>query len=118
VQEVQRQTESLEPLTAEMIASMRAARTSSAPVAAAPLASERPAAAASAPASAPHDESAQHEESAPHDRTAPNGGSAPATTGPRTHPIILPDVDVAELGVADRLGLSDSGDDQEVGPTS
>ncbi|MGX1586304.1 cell division ATP-binding protein FtsE [Microbacterium sp. NPDC055502] len=39
----------------------------------------------------------------------------PAT--PRTHPIVLPEVDVAELGVADRLGLSDQ-DDEEVGPTS
>jgi cell division transport system ATP-binding protein len=35
---------------------------------------------------------------------------------PRTNPIILPDVKVDELGVADRLGLSD--DDEEVGPTS
>lgn len=41
----------------------------------------------------------------------------PAVVGPRTHPITLPAVDVAELGVADRLGLSDE-DDQEVGPTS
>jgi cell division transport system ATP-binding protein len=41
----------------------------------------------------------------------------PAPTGPRTHPIVLPQVDLAELGVADRLGLSDEGDD-EVGPTS
>ncbi|MBN8207006.1 cell division ATP-binding protein FtsE [Microbacterium esteraromaticum] len=36
--------------------------------------------------------------------------------GPRTNPIIIPEVDVAELGMADRLGLSD--DDEEVGPTS
>ncbi len=36
---------------------------------------------------------------------------------PRTHPIVLPDVKVEELGVADRLGLSDSRED-EVGPTS
>lgn len=36
---------------------------------------------------------------------------------PRTSPIVLPDVQVAELGVADRLGLSD-GEDEEVGPTS
>ena len=41
----------------------------------------------------------------------------PVVTGPRTHPIILPDVQVAELGVADRLGLSEA-DDEEVGPTS
>lgn len=79
VQEVQRQTESLEPLTAEMIASMKAAR-----------------AADAAPAAEP----------------------AATAVGPGTHPIVLPDVDVAELGVADRLGLSDTGDDEEVGPTS
>ena len=41
----------------------------------------------------------------------------PAAVGPHTRPIALPAVDVAELGVADRLGLSDA-DDQEVGPTS
>ncbi|WP_226531742.1 cell division ATP-binding protein FtsE [Microbacterium paraoxydans] len=41
----------------------------------------------------------------------------PAVNRPRTHPITLPNVDVAELGVADRLGLSDE-DDEEVGPTS
>ena len=36
---------------------------------------------------------------------------------PATHPITLPAIDVAELGVADRLGL-DTGDDEEVGPVS
>ncbi|MFC4138815.1 MULTISPECIES: cell division ATP-binding protein FtsE [unclassified Microbacterium] len=41
----------------------------------------------------------------------------PDGQSPRTHPIVLPDVDVAELGVAGRLGLSDD-DDEEVGPTS
>ncbi|WP_292775408.1 MULTISPECIES: cell division ATP-binding protein FtsE [Microbacterium] len=41
----------------------------------------------------------------------------PTVIRPRTHPIALPTVDVAELGVADRLGLSDE-DDEEVGPTS
>jgi cell division transport system ATP-binding protein len=75
VQEVQRQTESLEPLTAEMIASMRAARST---------------------------------EPAPAAETKPADTSA----------IVLPDIDVAELGVADRLGLSDRRDDEEVGPTS
>jgi cell division transport system ATP-binding protein len=47
----------------------------------------------------------------------PAAGEAPAVIRPRTHPITLPTVDVAELGVADRLGLSDE-DDEEVGPTS
>lgn len=73
VQEVQRQTESLQPLTADMIASMKAARDAQPP-------------------------------------------AEPAT--PRTHPVLLPEVDVAELGVADRLGLSAADDDEEVGPTS
>ncbi|MDQ4214119.1 cell division ATP-binding protein FtsE [Microbacterium capsulatum] len=36
---------------------------------------------------------------------------------PATHPIMIPNVEIAELGVADRLGL-DTGDDEEVGPTS
>jgi len=36
---------------------------------------------------------------------------------PATRPITIPSVDLAELGVADRLGL-DTGDDEEVGPTS
>jgi len=40
-----------------------------------------------------------------------------AAATPRTNPIVIPDVKVDELGVADRLGLSD-GDDEEVGPTS
>ncbi|MGB4136539.1 MAG: cell division ATP-binding protein FtsE [Microbacterium sp.] len=47
---------------------------------------------------------------------APVPPPAPESAPPRTHPIVLPDVDVAELGVADRLGLT--GDDEEVGPTS
>ncbi|CAH0206769.1 MULTISPECIES: cell division ATP-binding protein FtsE [unclassified Microbacterium] len=76
VQEVQRETESLEPLTAEMLASMKAAR----------------------------------------DAETPAEPAAPAA--PRTHPIVLPEVDVAELGMADRLGLSAADDDDEVGPTS
>lgn len=36
---------------------------------------------------------------------------------PRTTPIVIPEVEVAELGMADRLGLSRD-DDEEVGPTS
>lgn len=50
---------------------------------------------------------------------APVAAPAPIIESvPRTHPIILPEIDVAELGLADSLGLSDSGDDDEVGPTS
>jgi cell division transport system ATP-binding protein len=77
-----------------MIASMKAARNTAAVPAAQP---------------APHADAAASE-STP--------AAHPAATGPRTHPIVLPDVDVAELGVADRLGLSDGRDDEEVGPTS
>lgn len=36
----------------------------------------------------------------------------------RTNPIVLPEVEVAELGVADRLGLGSADDADEVGPTS
>lgn len=99
VQEVQRQTASLEPLTAEMIASMRLARA--------------------------HDSSADAlpadvalAEDLPEADALPEAEHPTVTVGPRTHPIILPEVDVAELGVADRLGLSESDSDEEVGPTS
>ncbi|KDA06079.1 ABC transporter ATP-binding protein [Microbacterium sp. CH12i] len=88
VQEVHRQTESLEPLTAEMLASMKAAR-----------------------ASQPDSQATSQQE-------APATEQRPTAVGPRTHPIVLPEVDVAELGVADRLGLSDTRNDEEVGPTS
>ncbi|MGB3377054.1 MAG: cell division ATP-binding protein FtsE, partial [Microbacterium sp.] len=48
---------------------------------------------------------------------APAAEEAPTpAAAPRTNPIFIPDVQVDELGVADRLGLSD--DDEEVGPTS
>ncbi|MFK4789964.1 cell division ATP-binding protein FtsE [Microbacterium sp. ZW T5_56] len=43
---------------------------------------------------------------------------ADAEARPMTRPIALPDVQVAELGVADRLGLSEYDDNDEVGPTS
>ena len=50
----------------------------------------------------------------------PAKDDAPTATSPRplTRPIVLPEINVAELGVADRLGLSDFDDDDEVGPTS
>ncbi|MEV7621368.1 cell division ATP-binding protein FtsE [Microbacterium sp. NPDC089321] len=47
----------------------------------------------------------------------PTPPEEPATVGPRTNPIVIPEVEVAELGMADRLGLSGD-DDEEVGPTS
>lgn len=87
VQEIQRQTQEVAPLTPEALAEMAAATAS---VKATEAATAQPPAASDPDAS---------------------GESAP-----RTHPIALPAVDVAELGVADRLGLA--GDDEEVGPTS
>ncbi|WP_353115771.1 cell division ATP-binding protein FtsE [Microbacterium sp.] len=46
----------------------------------------------------------------------PAAADAAPVGAPRTHPIVLPEVEVAELGVADRLGLTGA-DDEEVGPT-
>ena len=72
---------------------------------------------APAPASSESAEgSAPTEAPTPPDVPTPPEESA-TTVGPRTNPIIIPEVEVAELGMADRLGLSD-GDDDEVGPTS
>ena len=42
--------------------------------------------------------------------------SAPMHTGPVAPPD--PDIDLADLGVADRLGLSGHDEDDEVGPTT
>ena len=50
------------------------------------------------------------------DRPAP--AATPDEPRPLTRPIAIPDVQVAELGVADRLGLGEFDDDDEVGPTS
>lgn len=109
VQEVQRQTADLSvvraALSEELNAQRRAAATSSDAV---PRASETPEAQA-----APSDVPASSDVIAPEDAAVPTQ----AAVVPRTHPIVLPTVDVAELGVADRLGLSDDGAD-EVGPTS
>ncbi|MGZ8803979.1 MAG: hypothetical protein ACXWZG_01575, partial [Microbacterium sp.] len=56
---------------------------------------------------------------------APNADApqpvAPEITRPRTQPVPIADiaeVDVAELGLADRLGLGETDPDDEVGPTS
>ncbi|WP_164234860.1 cell division ATP-binding protein FtsE [Microbacterium hydrocarbonoxydans] len=107
VQEVQRQTADLSTVRAELAAELSAQRAAAAD--AVPAASELPEAqAAPAEKTAPADEKAQAEQ-APAETAKP--------VGPRTHPIVLPQVDVAELGVADRLGLSDDGE-EEVGPTS
>ncbi|MFB7251744.1 cell division ATP-binding protein FtsE [Microbacterium sp. NPDC056234] len=92
VQEVQRETASIPPLDAVTLARMREAknRSSTGPVLTAPVESPVPTDAASE-------------------------ASDPAPR--RTHPIVPPEVDIAEVGVADRLGLVDR-DDDEVGPTT
>ncbi|WP_433677091.1 cell division ATP-binding protein FtsE [Microbacterium gorillae] len=51
-------------------------------------------------------------------RPSPAEPVVDAEARPMTRPIALPDVQVAELGVADRLGLSEYDDNDEVGPTS
>ncbi|MBT2486713.1 MULTISPECIES: cell division ATP-binding protein FtsE [unclassified Microbacterium] len=105
VQEVQRQTADLSVVRAALAEELSAQRKAEANAAdAVPSASEVPEAQAVPP----------------EPQTRPvidEPVDAPAATRPRTHPIVLPEVDVAELGVADRLGLSDD-KDQEVGPTS
>ncbi|WP_091225768.1 cell division ATP-binding protein FtsE [Microbacterium sp. 3J1] len=101
VQEVQRQTSDLSLVRAALAEELSAQRKAAASAPdAVPTASETPEAQA-APIEPQVDETPVE---------------APAAVGPRTHPILLPQVDVAELGVADRLGLSD--DAEEVGPTS
>jgi cell division transport system ATP-binding protein len=102
VQEVQRQTADLSVVRAALAEELTAQRRAESTAAdAVPRASETPEAQA-APIEPQIDEVPV---------------VAPAAVASRTHPIVLPEVDVAELGVADRLGLSDDGT-EEVGPTS
>ena len=103
VQEVQRQTADLSLVRAALAEELTAQRKAAGASAdAVPTASETPEAQA-APIEPP-----VLEEPPAH---------VQAVAAPRTHPIVMPQVDVAELGVADRLGLSDDGS-EEVGPTS
>lgn len=116
VQEVQRQTADLSMVRAALAEELSEQRKA----AAAAPAPEPAAAPDPAAAPAPVAETMPAEAVVPPEQVAaqsPTPVEPPATVGPRTHPIVLPQVDVAELGVADRLGLSD-GDDEEVGPTS
>ncbi|MFD5216008.1 cell division ATP-binding protein FtsE [Microbacterium sp. NPDC058345] len=127
VQEVQRETSALPVLPLDALAASQAAASrteapaarrteppaaASAPAASAPAASapsaSAPAASAPATAAAPAAEPG----------TVPTPAEESSPAGPRTNPIVLPEVEVAELGVADRLGLSDADDDEEVGPTT
>ncbi len=114
VQEVQRQTADLSVVRAALVDAQRRAAASgpsgdvppssaasSETARTAPSTSARPSAAAQSSVTTPN----------------PDDESVDAPTAPGTRPIVLPAVDVAELGVADRLGLSDA-DDEEVGPTS
>lgn len=97
VQEVQRETTAI-PVTRDEAAPAASETVSSAPV-------------------APVTTDAAAEPRAPEPPAAPTPPEERAQgLGPRTNPIILPDVQVEELGMADRLGLSD--DEEEVGPTS
>ena len=99
VQEVQRQTADLSIVRAALAEELSTQRRAAAAAGdAVPSASETPEAQA-APIEPRQDEQV-------------NDAATPGT-----HPIVLPDVNVAELGVADRLGLSDEGS-EEVGPTS
>jgi cell division transport system ATP-binding protein len=57
----------------------------------------------------------------PAEPAVPAGQLAPEPRAPRTAPVPIGDiaeVDVAELGLADRLGLGETDPDDEVGPTS
>jgi cell division transport system ATP-binding protein len=107
---VQRQTADLSIVRAALTEELSAQRKAAA---SAPVAVPQPAAADVPPAVEPQEEVVPPEPVAPE----PAPADPPVAAGPRTHPIVLPQVDVAELGVADRLGLSDA-DDEEVGPTS
>lgn len=83
--------------------------TAAAPVA--PVAAEPAAAPAPAPAPAPEPETRP-------EQPAPAAVEQPAASQTQPIPVAdIPEVDVAELGLADRLGLG-KGDDDEVGPTS
>lgn len=66
------------------------------------------------------DDAAQLEEAATSAEDPATEDATHGVTSPRplTRPIVIPEINVAELGVADRLGLSDFDDDDEVGPTS
>jgi len=118
VQEVQRQTTALPVIAPAPIRQPAAdAPAPSQPSVTAPSVTTPSAAEQKgAPASVPESQRTPEPVSEPSPQPTPR--EQPQTlAGPGTHPIVLPEVDVAELGVADRLGLSDA-DDDEVGPTS
>ncbi|WP_101844829.1 cell division ATP-binding protein FtsE [Zhihengliuella sp. ISTPL4] len=118
VQEVQRQTADLSVVRAALAEELDAQRRA----AAASPAVTKPAAASVPQVVEPPEPAREPGVVEPPDVVQPPAtpqpvAERPAPARPRTHPIVIPEVDVAELGVADRLGLSDQ-DDQEVGPTS
>ncbi|MCH6229206.1 cell division ATP-binding protein FtsE [Microbacterium sp. CFH 31415] len=85
----------------------------------APAPAAEPAPAASAPASASEQAAASEPDMV--DEPTPGRAASPAPRAPQTAPIPvadIPEVDVAELGLADRLGLGEKAPDDEVGPTS
>lgn len=68
---------------------------------------------------APPDEPAASADSAAAEKAAASAKKTPPASHTQPIPLIdLAELDVAELGLADRLGLDDSEDDREVGPTS
>ncbi|MBP3979073.1 cell division ATP-binding protein FtsE [Microbacterium sp. BLY] len=118
VQEVQRQTADLSVVRAALAEELDAQRraAAAAPAVTKPAAEPRPQVVE--PPEPERDAGVVEppdavEQPAPEQPAAERAAALP----PRTHPIVIPEVDVAELGVADRLGLSDQ-DDEEVGPTS
>lgn len=120
VQEVQRQTADLSMVRAALAEELSEQRKAAAAAPAPAPAPETVADPAPVAAPAPGAEPMPADAVVPPEQVAAQSltpAEPPVAVGPRTHPIVLPQVDVAELGVADRLGLSD-GDDEEVGPTS
>ncbi|WP_193596442.1 cell division ATP-binding protein FtsE [Microbacterium sp. YJN-G] len=119
VQEVQRETVAIPVMreAAERPASPDIVRPAAdRPAAERPAPAERPA--AERPAAQERADAAASDVRAPEPPAAATPPEeSPAAVGPRTNPIFLPDVQVEELGVADRLGLSGD-DEEEVGPTS
>ncbi|KQZ84540.1 cell division ATP-binding protein FtsE [Microbacterium sp. Root166] len=90
------------------------------PPAPAPRAADTTGSQDTAPATAaPPDESAASEDSAAAEKAAASAKKTPPASHTQPIPLIdLAELDVAELGLADRLGLDDSEGDREVGPTS
>ena len=97
-----------------------ASSTPAAPAAAAATTAAAPAPATTKPAAAPVSPAASSPATADPSPaiTRPAAAPEPAESRPLTMPIPVQNVEIAELGVADRLGLGEFDDDDEVGPTT